>query len=41
MAPDAGEVRENSGGGQAHENMQPYWTIGFCVCMDGQYPPRP
>jgi len=41
MAPDAVEVGENTGGGQAHENMQPYLTIRFCVCMDGQYPPRP
>ena len=41
MAPDAVEVEENTGGGQAHENMQPYLTIRFCVCMDGQYPPRP
>ena len=41
MATDAVEVMDNTGGGQAHENMQPYLTIRFCVCLDGQYPPRP
>jgi len=41
MSPDAVEVQENSGGGQPHENMQPYLTVRFCVCMDGMYPPRP
>jgi len=38
---DAVEVQENSGGGQPHENMQPYLTVRFCVCLDGFYPPRP
>lgn len=41
MASDAVEVLDNTGGGQAHENMQPYLTVRFCVCMDGTYPPRP
>jgi len=40
LSADAVEVGENTGGGQAHENMQPYLTIRFCVCLDGTYPPR-
>ena len=41
MNADAVEVGENTGGGQPHENMQPFLTVRFCVCMDGMYPPRP
>jgi len=40
MNPDAVQVGENPGG-DPHENMQPYLTVRFCVCIDGQYPPRP
>lgn len=29
-----------SGGGQAHENMQPYLTINFCIALEGIYPSR-
>ncbi len=39
MAADAVEVEE-SGGGQAHTNMQPYLTIRFCVSLAGLYPQR-
>ena len=41
MNPNAVEVGENTGGGQPHENMQPYLTVRFCICIDGMYPPRP
>lgn len=41
MNADAVKVQENTGGGQPHENMQPYLTIRFCVSLDGLYPPRP
>ncbi len=39
MASDAVHV-DASGGSQAHQNMQPYLTIRFCVAMTGIYPPR-
>lgn len=29
-----------NGGGQAHENMQPYLTLNFTIAMDGLYPSR-
>jgi microcystin-dependent protein len=28
----------NVGGGQAHENMQPFLTLSFCIALDGIYP---
>jgi microcystin-dependent protein len=27
------------GGGQAINNMQPYTTLGYYICIDGQFPP--
>lgn len=30
----------NSGGGQAHDNMQPYTTLGFCIALQGLFPSR-
>ncbi|WP_346432794.1 hypothetical protein [Breoghania sp.] len=35
----AGTV-ENTGGGQAHNNMQPYLTLGFCIALQGLFPSR-
>jgi microcystin-dependent protein len=29
-----------TGGGQPHENMQPYSVISFCIAMSGIYPSR-
>ncbi len=29
-----------AGGGQAHENRQPYLAINFCICLQGTYPSR-
>ncbi|MDH2435577.1 tail fiber protein [Pokkaliibacter sp. MBI-7] len=31
----------SAGGGQAHENRQPYLPLNMCICLDGVYPPRP
>ena len=28
----------NSGGSQAHLNMQPYTTISFCIALQGIFP---
>ncbi len=30
----------NSGGGQAHNNMQPYLAVGFCIALQGLFPSR-
>ncbi|MET0393949.1 MAG: tail fiber protein [Chitinophagaceae bacterium] len=29
------------GGNGLHNNMQPYLTMLYCICYDGQWPPRP
>jgi microcystin-dependent protein len=38
MAPDVVNV---TGGGQPHNNMQPYLCLYFIIAMQGVYPPRP
>jgi microcystin-dependent protein len=30
-----------AGGGQPHNNMQPYLTLNFCIAMQGIFPARP
>ncbi len=30
----------NAGGGQAHNNMQPYTTLSFCIALQGLFPSR-
>jgi len=30
----------NAGGGQAHNNMQPYTTLNFCIALQGLFPSR-
>lgn len=30
----------NTGGGQPHNNMQPYLAMNFCIALTGYYPPR-
>ncbi len=35
----ASAITSNSGG-QAHNNMQPYLTINFCINLDGTFPAR-
>lgn len=42
-APDvnmAGGVLTSTGGGQAHNNMQPFITINFIIALIGLYPSR-
>ncbi|MCA9949517.1 MAG: phage tail protein [Anaerolineales bacterium] len=33
-------VVANVGGGQAHDNMQPYIAINFCIALQGLFPSR-
>ena len=30
----------NVGGGQAHNNMQPYQAVNFCIALQGLFPSR-
>lgn len=30
----------NAGGGQPHENMQPFLALNFCICLMGLFPSR-
>lgn len=30
----------NTGGGQAHDNMQPYLALNFCIALRGLFPSR-
>ena len=30
----------NAGGGQAHDNMQPYTVLSFCIALQGLFPSR-
>lgn len=29
-----------TGGGQPHNNMQPYLALNFCICLSGEFPVR-
>ena len=44
-APDATTVMNSAmiadaGGGQPHDNIQPYLTVNFCIALTGIYPSR-
>lgn len=42
-APDTAlrdETVANAGGGQAHNNMQPFLTVNFCIALQGLFPSR-
>ena len=42
-APDAnmnGDILGRTGGGMAHNNMQPYLTLGFVIALQGLFPSR-
>ncbi|MEM7110832.1 MAG: tail fiber protein [Chloroflexota bacterium] len=34
------EAISRTGGGQGHNNLQPYLVINFCISLQGQFPPR-
>lgn len=36
----AGQALAPAGGGQPHNNLQPYLTFYFCIALQGVYPPR-
>lgn len=36
-----GIISAAGGGGQAHENMQPFTVVGFCIALQGMWPVRP
>ncbi len=36
----ASEALSTEGGGQPHNNMQPYLAVNFCIALEGVYPPR-
>jgi microcystin-dependent protein len=38
LAPMSPSSLANVGGSQAHNNMQPYLTIGFCIALQGIFP---
>jgi microcystin-dependent protein len=29
-----------AGGGQPHNNLQPYLVLNYCIAMQGVFPPR-
>ncbi len=31
---------QSAGGGQAHDNMQPYLAVNFCIALQGTFPSR-
>jgi microcystin-dependent protein len=35
-----GSTMANVGGGQAHDNMQPYLALNFCIALQGLFPSR-
>ncbi|UJB65762.1 phage tail protein [Acidovorax sp. YS12] len=40
-APLAPTALTPFGGGQAHDNMQPYLALNLCICLQGEFPTRP
>lgn len=36
----AADMISTSGGGQGHENMQPFLTLNFCIALQGLFPSR-
>lgn len=37
----AAQTLSQQGGGQPHENRQPFQAVGFCICLEGYYPTFP
>jgi len=40
LVPFNPKVMGDAGGGQAHNNMQPYLVLNFVIALNGYYPPR-
>jgi microcystin-dependent protein len=40
LVPMAPETLAPAGGGQPHNNLQPYLTLNFCIALQGVFPPR-
>lgn len=40
LRPMANGTVLNVGGGQAHENMQPFLALNFCIALQGLFPSR-
>lgn len=40
LAPMRSDTITNVGGSQAHENMQPYLAVNFCIALLGLFPSR-
>ncbi|MBF0371095.1 MAG: phage tail protein [Magnetococcales bacterium] len=38
IVPMHEDALSTSGNNQAHQNMQPYLAINYCICIDGEYP---
>ncbi len=36
----AADMLTNAGGGQAHNNMQPYLAVNYCIALRGLFPSR-
>ncbi|WP_312345244.1 tail fiber protein [Stenotrophomonas acidaminiphila] len=34
-------ISPSAGGGQPHQNQQPYLGVNFCIALQGNYPPFP
>lgn len=41
LLPMNPETLTNTGGSQAHENMPPFLSINYIICVNGLYPERP
>ena len=40
LAPMKAGLVQNTGGSQAHSNMQPYLVVNFCIALQGIFPSR-
>jgi microcystin-dependent protein len=38
LVPMASQASANTGGSQAHVNMQPYLALTFCIALQGIFP---
>ena len=40
LVPLSGQALPAAGGGEQHNNVQPYLVLNFIICLAGVYPPR-